>query len=365
MKFIDLNRQYQSYKSEIDAAIQRVLDHSQFIMGPEVFELEEKLADYTNARYCITCANGTDALLLALMAIDIQPGDEIITPAFGYIAAAEMITLLKAKPVFVDVEEDTALLDASLIEDAITDRTRAIIPISLYGQCADMDKINAIAERNNLVVIEDAAQSFGARYKGRKSCNLSTIACTSFFPTKPLGCYGDGGACFTSDRAIAENLARIRLHGRSQRHEHTALGINSRLDSIQAAVLLVKLSHYEEELTERNTLACLLTQELGEGLANLPIRTRDENQNAYALYTLRAKNRKSLENVFAENGIPVAIHYPTPLHKQPPMAPYKPPQATPASEKLANSVVSVPLHPFMDAEEISRIAKTIQSAVPS
>ncbi|MFZ4745254.1 MAG: DegT/DnrJ/EryC1/StrS family aminotransferase, partial [Limnohabitans sp.] len=255
MEFCDLKSQYQRLKAEIDAGIQRVLDHGQYILGPEVAELEEKLAAYTGAKYCITCANGTDALQVAQMALGIGSGDEVITPGFTYIATAETVALLGAKPVYVDIDPRTYNLDPALLEAVITPRTKAIIPVSLYGQCADMDAINAIAAKHGIPVIEDAAQSFGATYKGRKSCNLSTIACTSFFPSKPLGAYGDGGAIFTNDEELAKVMRQIARHGQDRRYHHIRVGVNSRLDTLQAAILLPKLAIFDDELALRQQVA--------------------------------------------------------------------------------------------------------------
>jgi len=255
MEFIDLKSQYLRLKAEIDAGIQRVLDQGQYILGPEVAQLEERLVAYTGAKYCITVANGTDALQIALMALGVGPGDEVITPGFTYIATAETVALLRAKPVYVDIDERTYNLDPNLLEAAITPRTKAIIPVSLYGQCADYDAINAIAAKHVIPVIEDAAQSFGATYKGRKSCNLTTIACTSFFPSKPLGCYGDGGAIFTSDDELAKVMRQIARHGQDRRYHHVRVGVNSRLDTIQAAVLLPKLAVLDEEMRQRQEVA--------------------------------------------------------------------------------------------------------------
>src|SRR4051812_29908514 len=255
MEFTDLKTQYRALQGEIDARMRRVLEHGQYILGPEVRELEEKLAAYTGAKHCVTVASGTEALLIALMALDIKPGDEVITTPFTFIATGEMIVLLGAKPVFVDVEEDTANLDASKLAAAITPRTRAIMPVSLYGQPADMDEINPIAARHKLPVIEDAAQSFGADYKGRKSCNVSTIGCTSFFPSKPLGCYGDGGAIFTNDEALAKTMREIRTHGQERRYYHTRVGVGGRMDTIQCAVVLGKLERFEWELKQRAVIA--------------------------------------------------------------------------------------------------------------
>ena len=254
IEFIDLKAQQSRIKAEIDAGIQRVLAHGQYILGPEVAELEEKLATYVGAKYCITCANGTDALQIVQMAFGIGPGDEVITPGFTYIATAETVAVLGATPVYVDVNPKTYNLDVEKLEAAITPRTKAIIPVSLYGQCADFDAINAIAAKYNLPVIEDAAQSFGATYKGRKSCNLSTVACTSFFPSKPLGCYGDGGAIFTNDEELAKVIRQIARHGQDRRYHHIRVGVNSRLDTIQAAILLPKLAILDDEMQARQRL---------------------------------------------------------------------------------------------------------------
>ena len=250
--FIDLKTQYRALQSQIQERINRVLEHGQYIMGPEVKELEEKLAAYTGAKHCITVASGTEALLISLMALAIKPGDEIITTPFTFVATAEVIVLLGAKPVFVDIEPDTCNIDASKIEEKITNRTKAIMPVSLYGQPADIDEINAIAARHgNIPVVEDAAQSFGATYKGKKSCNLSTIGCTSFFPSKPLGCYGDGGAIFTNDDAIAQACKEIRVHGQSARYVHTRVGVGGRMDTLQCAIVLAKLERFDWEIEQR------------------------------------------------------------------------------------------------------------------
>src|SRR5574344_2370513 len=264
IEFIDLKAQQSRIKAEIDAGIQRVLVHGQYILGPEVTELEEKLAAYVGAKYCITCANGTDALQIAQMAFGIGPGDEVITPGFTYIATAETVAILGAKPIYVDVNPKTYNLDVEKLEAAITPRTKAIIPVSLYGQCADFDAINAIAAKHGIPVIEDAAQSFGATYKGRKSCNLTTIACTSFFPSKPLGCYGDGGAIFTNDDELATVMRQIARHGQDRRYHHIRVGINSRLDTLQAAILLPKLAVLDEEIAQRQQAAQRYTQLLGQ-----------------------------------------------------------------------------------------------------
>jgi UDP-2-acetamido-2-deoxy-ribo-hexuluronate aminotransferase len=260
MQFIDLRRQYQTIENQIDHSIKKVLQHSQFILGPEVNELEQLLADFVNVKYCVTVANGTDALLMAMMALNIKPGDEIISTAFTFFATAEMMLLLGAKPVFVDIDPNTYLIDSNQIEAAITKKTKAIMPVSLYGQTADMDVINAIAQKYNLAVIEDGAQSFGATNKGRLSCGLSTLGCTSFFPSKPLGCYGDGGAIFTNDDELAKKLGELRVHGQSQRYVHTSLGVNSRFDTIQAAILIEKMKIFKEEVKKRHEIAAYYSE---------------------------------------------------------------------------------------------------------
>lgn len=288
MQFIDLAAQQARLKSQIDANIQKVLAHGQYILGPEVAELEEKLAAFCGAKHCISVANGTDALQIALMALGIGAGDEVITPGFTYIATAETVALLGAKPVYVDVDEQTYNLDPALLEAAITERTKAIIPVSLYGQCADFDAINEIAAKHKLPVIEDAAQSFGASYKGRKSCNLTTIACTSFFPSKPLGCYGDGGAVFTNDDNLAVVLRQTARHGQDRRYHHIRVGVNSRLDTLQAAILLPKLAILAEEIRLRGQVAQMYAHELAEAGITAPF-IEAHNVSAYAQYTVRVK----------------------------------------------------------------------------
>ena len=293
MQFIDLAAQQARIKNKIDANIQKVLAHGKYILGPEVTELEEKLAAYTGAKHCITCANGTDALQIAQMALGIGPGDEVITPGFTYIATAETVALLRAKPVYVDIDPRTYNLDPSKLEAAITPRTKAIIPVSLYGQCADFDAINAIAEKHGIPVIEDGAQSFGASYKSKKSCNLSAIATTSFFPSKPLGCYGDGGAMFTNDNALAKILRQIACHGQDRRYHHVRVGVNSRLDTLQAAILLPKLDLLDEEIQLRGQVAENYTRLLNEaGIDTTPF-VEGGNVSAWAQYPIRINNRCS------------------------------------------------------------------------
>lgn len=346
MEFIDLKNQYQRLKAEIDAGIQRVLDHGQYILGPEVAELEDKLSAYTGAKHCITVANGTDALQIAQMALGIGPGDEVITPGFTYIATAETVALLRAKPVYVDIDPRTYNLDPALLEAAITPRTKAIIPVSLYGQCADFDAINAIAARHGIPVIEDAAQSFGATYKGRKSCNLSTIACTSFFPSKPLGCYGDGGAIFTNDEGLAKMMRQIARHGQDRRYHHIRVGVNSRLDTLQAAILLPKLAVLDEEMTARQQVANRYTQLLNQaGIATTP-HIEAHNQSVWAQYTVQVHNREQVQVKLKQAGIPTAVHYPIPLNKQPAVADGS--VQLPVGDAVAQRVMSLPMHPHMD-----------------
>lgn len=360
MEFIDLKSQYQRLKREIDAGIQRVLDHGQYILGPEVTELEEKLVAYTGAKYCISVANGTDALQIAQMALGIGPGDEVITPGFTYIATAETVALLGAKPVYVDVDPKTYNLDPTLLEAAITPRTKAIIPVSLYGQCADFDAINAIAARHGIPVIEDAAQSFGASYKGSKSCNLSTIACASFFPSKPLGCYGDGGAIFTNDDELAKVMRQIARHGQDRRYHHVRVGVNSRLDTIQAAVLLPKLAIFDEELAQRQAVAlrygALLQQ---AGITTTPF-VEAHNVSAWAQYTVRVPNREQVQELLKQAGVPTAVHYPIPLNKQPAVADAS--ARLPVGDAVAQEVMSLPMSPDLPTADIQVVVDALSKA---
>jgi UDP-2-acetamido-2-deoxy-ribo-hexuluronate aminotransferase len=349
--FIDLKTQYQALKPAIQERINRVLEHGQYIMGPEVAELEQRLAAYTGSKHCITVASGTEALLISLMALGVGQGDEIITTPFTFVATAEVIVLLGAVPVFVDVEADTGNIDAKLIEAAITPRTKAIMPVSLYGQPADMDEINAIAARHgNIPVIEDAAQSFGAEYKGKKSCNLSTIGCTSFFPSKPLGCYGDGGAIFTNDDAIALACKEIRVHGQSKRYVHTRVGVGGRMDTIQCAVVLAKLDRFEWEIEQRLKIGRCYNALLDEhGVSR--IAQRDDRTSVFAQYTLLHDNRSQLQAALAEKGIPTAVHYPIPLNEQSAYADRCKGGATPVAQQLAQRVMSLPMGADLTAEQ--------------
>lgn len=357
MQFIDLAAQQKRIKDKLQANIQKVLAHGKYILGPEVHELEEKLAAYTGTKYCITCANGTDALQIAIMSLGIGPGDEVITPGFTYIATAETVALLGATPVYVDIDPKTYNLDPNLLEAAITPRTKAIIPVSLYGQCADFDTINQIAERNNLPVIEDAAQSFGATYKGKKSGNLSTIACTSFFPSKPLGCYGDGGAIFTDDEELATVIRQIARHGQDRRYHHIRIGVNSRLDTLQAAILLPKLEILDDEMQARRQVAASYTKLLNEaGITTTPV-IESHNESAWAQYTIQVDNRDQAQAKLKEHGIPTAVHYPIPLNKQPAVASEA---QLPVGDEVANKVMSLPMHPYLDNRSIETIVNSLR-----
>lgn len=361
MKFIDLAAQQARIKEKIDKGIQQVLAHGQYILGPEVTELEEKLAAYVGAKYCISCANGTDALQIAQMAFGIGPGDEVITPGFTYIATAETVALLGAKPVYVDICPKTYNLDPQKLEAAITPRTKAIIPVSLYGQCADFDAINAIADKYGIPVIEDAAQSFGATYKGRYSCNLSTVATTSFFPSKPLGAYGDGGAIFTNDDELAIVLRQIARHGQDRRYHHIRVGVNSRLDTLQAAILLAKLEILTEEIELRQQVAQRYTQLLNDaGILTTP-EVEPHNTSAWAQYTIQVDNREQVQAKLKAAGIPTAVHYPIPLNKQPAVADAE--ASLPVGDAVAERVISLPMHPYLSEREQRAIGESLNKAL--
>jgi len=361
MEFIDLKAQQARIKDEIDAAIQRVLAHGQYILGPEVTALEERLAAYTGAKHCITCANGTDALQIAQMALGIGRGDEVITPGFTYIATAETVALLGAKPVYVDIDARTYNLDPALLEAAITPRTKAIIPVSLYGQCADFDAINTIAGKYGIPVIEDAAQSFGATYKGRRSCSLSTIACASFFPSKPLGCYGDGGAIFTGDDALANVLRQIARHGQDRRYHHIRVGVNSRLDTLQAAILLAKLAVFEEEIALRQAAAERYDKRLNEAGIETTPHIEPHNGSVYAQYTIRVDGRDAIQTQLKALGIPTVVHYPIPLNKQPAVADVS--ASLPVGDAAASEVMSLPMSPWLSALNQSRVIDGLRDAI--
>lgn len=340
--FIDLKAQYEKIKSQIDLSITNVLDSGQYIMGPQIEKLENDLGNFTRSKHVFGVSSGTDALLIALMACDIKAGDEVIIPDFSFFATAEVVSLLGAVPVFCDVERETCNINTNLIENLITSKTKAIMPVSLYGQAADMDEINSIAKKHNLIVIEDACQSFGAIYKNKKSCNISDIGCTSFFPSKPLGCYGDGGAIFTNSDELALKIKTIRNHGQASRYNHTMLGINGRLDTLQAAILIEKLNIFETEMSERQRVANVYTSELREKY-NVPI-IKEHNVSAWAQYTIQVENREKLVNYLNNFSIPTACHYPKPISKQPY---YNLSCQCPVSENLSNLVLSLPMSPYL------------------
>ncbi len=362
MQFVDLVKQYDEYRREIDAAMAQVMNSAQFIMGPQVKELETALAAFTGSRHAIGCASGTDALLLVLMAKGVGPGDEIITTPFTFIATAEVISLLGATPVFVDIEDRTFNIDPALIEKAITPRTKGIVPVSLYGQAADMDAINAIAKKHSLWVMEDACQSFGASYKGGRSCNLSDFATTSFFPSKPLGCYGDGGAIFTNDDAVAEMLRALLNHGQQERYRHSWIGINGRLDTLQAAVLIVKLKHFEGEIRRRNERAAYYTAALSAHVKTPGVPAH--NLSVYAQYTIRVKNRGALAEKLKMRGIPTAVHYPVPLHMQMAFSPLGYAKGSlPVSEKVSEEVLSLPMYAQLPQSDQDKVISAIIAAL--
>lgn len=362
MQFIDLAAQQALIRSSIDAAIEKVLSHGQYILGPEVGELEDRLCELTGAKHCISVANGTDALQIAQMAIGVHQGDEVITPSFTYIATAETIALLGAKPVYVDIDPQTYTLDPNLLEKAITPKTKAIIAVSLFGQCPDFDAINAIAAKYKIPVIEDAAQSLGATYKGLKSCAIADVACTSFFPSKPLGCYGDGGAIFTNNSKLASLMRKIARHGQSQRYYHTHLGVNSRLDTLQAAVLIQKLRLFSDELLLRGKVARRYDSLLAGVPGVITPYISAGNTSVYAQYTIQVEDRDGLANAFASASIPFAIHYPLPLNKQPAVRDMS--VALPVGDKMAERVISLPMHPYLTLESQELIAKVLVESLP-
>lgn len=359
MQFVDLAAQQARIKEQIDRNIQKVLAHGKYILGPEVAELEERLAAFCGAKHCISVANGTDALQIAQMALGVGPGDEVIVPGFSYIATAETPAVLGAKPVYVDIDPKTYNLNPERLEAAITPRTKAIIPVSLYGQCADFDAINAIAQKHRIPVIEDGAQSFGASYQGTKSCNLTTIGCTSFFPSKPLGCYGDGGAIFTNDDELAVILRQIARHGQDRRYHHIRVGVNSRLDTLQAAILLPKLDLLEEEIQLRNQVAENYAGLLNDaGIDTAPF-VEAHNVSAWAQYTVRVANREAVQEKLKEAGVPTAVHYPIPLNKQPAVADET--ANLPEGDMAAETVMSLPMHPYITREEQVRVVESLKA----
>ena len=357
--FANLQLQYQTYKDKIDSNLQAILNKSNYILGEEVDVLEKELQNFTGVKYAISCSSGTDALLLALMAINIQPDDEIITTPFTWISTAEMMALIKAKPVFVDIEPDTYNMDANLIEAAITKKTKAIMPVSLYGQPADMDAIQSIADKYSLKVIIDGAQSFGSTYNNKTDSNLGDISTTSFFPSKPLGCYGDGGAVFTNNEECANKIKLLRVHGQNKRYHHKYIGIGGRLDTMQAAILLAKLPYFKKELKDRQKVADHYTSGLSKILKTPVI--KPNRSSAWAQYTLRVKNRDALQLKLKENGIPTSVFYPIPLHLQECFQYLCLQQGDfSISEKASNEVMSIPMNPFLTNDQIDYVVNKLR-----
>jgi len=369
MDFIDLKSQYRRIKPSVDARIARVLEHGAYVMGPEVVELEQALARYCGTKHCVSVASGTDALMIALMALEIGPGDEVVTVPFSFFATAEVIALVGATPVFVDIDPRTYNMDPAQLEAAITPRTKAVMPVSLYGQCADFDAINSVAARHGLPVIEDAAQSFGASYKGRRSNALSLIGASSFFPSKPLGAYGDGGALFTDDVRLAQLMREIRLHGQDRRYHHPRLGLTGRLDSIQAAVLLAKLEIFDDEVASRVRIGARYGELFAEaaGGGGAPVRTpyvEPFNTCVYAQYTIEVEDRDHFEARMKSHGVPTAVHYPSPLHLQPALAHLGMREGRyPAAEAAARRVISLPMHPYLTESEQARVVQAVRESV--
>lgn len=362
MQFIDLKSQQALIRADLDQRIAKLLDHGQYILGPEVSEMEQQLADFAGVNQCVSAASGTDALLMALMALEIGPGDEVITTPFSFIATAEVIALAGATPVFVDVDPVSYNIDPDKIEAAISDKTRAIMPVGLFGLCADMDPINAIATSRGLPVIEDAAQSFGARYKDKRSCGLSTIGCTSFFPAKPLGCYGDGGACFTDDETIATRLREIRNHGQDRAYHHPRLGLNGRMDGMQAAVILAKMAIFDDEITARARIGARYSELLAGANCITPT-IAEGYDSVFAQYTLQVSNREAVQQALRDADIPSAVYYPITLDQQPALAERSRISGDLAvTHALAGKVMSLPMHPYLDDATQVQICDAVRAA---
>jgi UDP-2-acetamido-2-deoxy-ribo-hexuluronate aminotransferase len=361
IEFVNLKKQYRAYKKQIDQKVNEVMESCLFIQGPAVKSVENELASFSGSRYCVSCSSGTDALLLAMMALNIGPGDEVITTPFTFFATAETISLMKATPVFVDIEKDTYNINCSLIEKKINRNTKAIVPVGIFGQPADMDEINAIAAKYGIPVIEDAAQSYGATYKDKKSCNLSTISATSFFPAKPLGCYGDGGAVFTSNEELHQKIRILMNHGQGERYKHKYIGINGRFDSIQAAVLSVKLMHFTEELSIRNQKAANYSSNLNDlGWIKLP-HVKKDRTSSFAQYSIQVPERDLFIKHLSNASIPTAIHYPIPLYRQEAYAGLAcKPDEFPVTESVCAAIVSLPLCPFLEEDDQNYIIETIR-----
>ena len=370
MDFIDLKTQYRRLREPINKRIQAVLDHGQFVLGVEVEELEQRLASFVGANHCISVSSGTDALLIALMALDIGPGDEVITTPFTFIATAEAIALLGAKPVFVDIDRRTYNIDPELFEPAVTERTRAMMAVSLFGQCADFDRINRIGARHGVTVIEDAAQSFGAKYGERFSCALSSLAAASFYPSKPLGCYGEGGAVFSDDDKLALAARELRVHGQDRGYHHVRVGINGRMHTLQAAILLAKLDVFEDELKARQRVAQRYGALIEEYFADCapervvsPPYVEPHNRSVFAQYTVEVPNRSAVREFMTSRDVPTAVHYPMPLHRQPAYAAGGADRRFPVAEDVAQRVISLPMHPYLKEGDQVRVVAALRDAV--
>lgn len=362
MQFIDLKSRHHLIGNKINARIQKVMNHGQFILGPEVSELELKLAEFTGSKHCVSVSSGTDSLLIALMAMGVGPEDEVITVPYTWISSAEVIALLGAKPVFVDIRCDTWNMDETLLESVITEKTKAIMPVSIYGQCSDMDEINLIADKYNLPVLEDAAQSFGATYKGNKSCNLSTVGSTSFFPSKPLGCYGDGGALFTDDDELAEKFRWIRVHGQERKHHHPILGVNGRFDTLQAAILLEIFEIFQSEVEKRQEIGKRYTSALGQISSLITPRISDNNDSVFAQYTILSQNREAIQSSLKENGIPSVSYYSVALHLQPVFKDLKFKSGDfPIAEKVSSQCLSLPMGPYLKPDQQDQVIDVIRT----
>lgn len=374
MQFVDLEAQQKrilpnglSLREYINQRLSEVFDHGRYILGPEVEELEHKLAAFVGVDNCVSISSGTDALLVALLALGIRPGDEVITTPFSFIATAETIALLGARPVYVDIDPRTYNLDPDQLDAAISTNTKAIIPVSLYGQPADFPCINQIASRHRIPVIEDGAQSFGATQLGKRSCSLSTIGITSFFPSKPLGSYGDGGACFTNDKDLAERMRRISRHGQSRRYFHTELGINGRLDTLHAAILLAKLELFDSEIEARMEIGNSYSRKLNSaGLMTTPF-IKEGNTSVYAQYTIEVADRLSVQAALNRKNIPTAVHYPTLLCQQPALKACGPRCKTgcitPKAQKASKHVLSLPMHPYLSEVDQDKVVEAVISAI--
>ena len=363
--YLDLTIQYKAIEPQLNDIVQKVLKGGQYILGPEVAECEKKLAEFVGTPYCATAASGTDALLMALLAHGIKAGDEVIVPSFSFFATAEVIALIGAVPVFVDIEEDTYNMDTVKLKEAITGKTKAIMPVSLYGQVADMEEINALASQHGLAVIEDAAQSFGAEYKGQKSCNLSAYGCTSFFPAKPLGCFGDGGAVFCQTEEEYKRILEIRNHGQESRYYHTRIGYNGRLDTLQCAILLVKLERYPWEMEQRKKVAKIYDDEFKDIHSLVTPVVKDDRDSVYAQYTIRVKNRDQFQKKLMEVGVPTSIHYPKGMHQQPALKQYAPKQTLKVTETVCEEVISLHLYADMPENHIAYVVEKVKEVSKS